>query len=75
MDYKCEAFVTKISCPIICVVEGEIMEFSNGAEMYEKSFDKNYQIDELTIESGKVKLTMKERQQTGPWNWIGEEAI
>jgi hypothetical protein len=57
------------------VVEGEIMEFSNGAEMYEKSFDKNYQIAELTIESGKVKLTMKERQQTGPWNWIGEEAI
>jgi hypothetical protein len=75
MDYKCDGFVTKISCPIICVIEDKIMEFSNGTEMYEKSFDKNYEIDELTIENGKVKLTMKEWPQTGPWNWIGEEAI
>ncbi|MCI9048654.1 MAG: hypothetical protein HFG71_15675 [Hungatella sp.] len=57
---------------IICRFEDQEWNFNDGKEFAEHSFDKCLLIDSLTIEDGKVVLTLSELTQQ-PMNWTGKE--
>lgn len=75
MEYKVEAFISKIKSPVVCVTEDGEMEYANGSELYAHSFHKHYIVDSLDVREGKVVLSMKENKPSPPMNWIGEEAV
>ncbi len=69
---KIDQFVSRINAPIICRFEDQEWNFNDGKELAEYSFDKCLLIDSLTIEGGKVVLTLSELTQQST-NWTGEE--
>jgi len=60
MKYAPEGFVSKISCPIVCYFGEQKIEFSNGSEMKEYQFDKNYLITDIFAKDGIIVLQLEE---------------
>lgn len=58
--YKTEKIVEKIQAPVICMIDGVETEYENGAAMYAHDFDKNYQVERLSIRDGKIVVDLKE---------------
>ena len=75
MTYQLEGFIAKINSPVICVFGEQEAEYANGAELSEKSFDKYWLVDSISIRDGKIVLVMKENQNINNVEWIGEEAV
>ena len=79
MGYRIkEAVLKKINGPILCKIEDDLREFSDGAELSATVFEKSYEIAEITASENKICISLKERQDVialTPSNWIGEEAI
>lgn len=80
MGYRIkEAVLKKIKGPILCKIEDDLREFSDGAELSATVFEKSYEIAEITASENKICISLIDRQQDvialTPSNWIGEEAI
>lgn len=79
MGYRIkEAVLKKIKGPILCKIEDDLREFSDGAELSATVFEKSYEIAEITVSENKICISLKEGQDAItliPSNWIGEEAI
>lgn len=70
--------VKKIKAPILCKIEDDLREFSDGFEFAATVFEKPYEVTEITVAENKILISLKERQDAivlTPSNWIGEEAI
>jgi hypothetical protein len=75
MEYKIEAFVQKITSPVLCTIDGQTTEYASGQALYDTSFDKYYLVDSISVKGEKILLSLKEHKQTAPMNWVGEEAV
>lgn len=79
MGYRIkEAMVKKIKTPILCKIEDDLREFSDGSEFATTVFEKPYEVAEITVVENKIFISLKERQDAiviTPVKWIGEEAI
>lgn len=77
MNYKLDSIIEKIKAPVICVIDGQESEYADGAALYGQEFSKYYLIESLSVREEKIVVTFKEnkREQGGPINWVGEEAI
>jgi hypothetical protein len=53
-----DAFIKKIASPIICQVENDVLDFSNGDELYAQFCGRPYVVETLSVTNGKVKLTL-----------------
>ena len=75
MTYKLNPELSKISCPIILRGAGDDQEYPNGTALTEKSFPKNYIVEDISAKSDAVIVTVSENRQTIPIAWVGEEAV
>lgn len=64
--------------PITCEFENKRKEYSNGSVFLQTAFDKPYRVNEITVENGKIVISLIEDKtylENSPINWIGEEAV
>ena len=75
MTYKLNPELSKISCPIILHGAGDDQEYPNGSALMEQSFPKNYIVENISMKSDAVIVTVSENQHMNPIAWVGEEAL
>jgi len=76
MTYKLQEIISKITSPVVLLIEGEERyQFNCGREAYEQDYDHYYLIDELYIKSGKIYIALRENNQTNDVNWCGEQEV
>ena len=75
MTYKIDRLVRKIKCPVICKTEDTQIEFDNGEQAAEYSFDKYYLVDAIDLIGGKMIIHLVENKRLNDMNWVGEETV
>ena len=78
MTYKINPIVERIKSPIILHLDSASEpehHFSNGKELADIYFDKQYLIDSISVINDAIAITVIEKKYTGPSNWIGEEKV
>ena len=72
MTYKLNCELKKIKSPIR-IVSPIKLEFENGKDLCEYSFDKYYLIDGISAKDSVLEIVLIENIQINTTNWIGEE--
>ena len=77
MTYKLNPEVRKITSPILLSFCGgsESKSFPNGTALADAEFDKNYCVDSISANGGKIVVTVRENERVNAISWIGEEAV
>lgn len=75
MTYKLNPSVSKITCPVITVIDGKETLYENGTVLSEVDFDKYYFITRITARDNIVVLELEENKRINDITWIGEEAV
>lgn len=75
LTYKLNPDLKRITSPVsLLFPDGTKMQYANGAEVAEASFEKRYLVDTLQAEDGIVVIDLKEPEPMS-LNWSGEEAV
>ena len=73
--YKLNPDLKIITSPVVlCLPVGTQMQFANGKEAAESTFDTRYLLNTLHAEDCTVVITLKEAKLLDI-NWTGEEAV
>ncbi len=72
MTYKLEPFIEKIKSPVVCVIDNQEIEFANGIELNNNSFDRHYLIESITSKNSKIFLFLKENNNINVSDWMGD---
>lgn len=76
MTYKIQEFVSKISSPIVLLIDGqERFYFENGNKAYQADYDKYYLVSEIRAQADKVYITLIENTKINDTNWCGEQEV
>ena len=75
MTYKLNPELRLIKAPVILAIGDQEQNYPDGESLLELKFDKNYLVHEITTRDNAVVVTLKENDQVGVINWIGEEAV
>ena len=74
MKYRLEAFVTKLTSPVIVIIDGTEREYAPG-ELAKAYFPKKYEIVSLSAKDNKIILELDEAKTTQPFNYVGEAVL
>ena len=74
MQYKINQSVRKIKCPVICITDDKRLEFDNGIDAAEYTFDKYYIVDFVTAENDRIIIQLVENKDVNNISWTEEEA-
>lgn len=72
--FNIEQFLSKINAPCIVRIGETGMSFDDGVALDKNQFDKQYLVDQVTIEDGKAVITLKESEMPDV-NWVGSEEV
>lgn len=75
MTYKVNPNVSKITSPVVTVIDGKETRYENGAVLANAEFDENYVIASIAAKGDTVVLTMVKNTRLNEMTWIGEEAV
>ena len=71
----CITSAEKIISPVSVRYDGQTKEFINGKHLAEYEFEKNYLIDSISVDNGKLIIELKENDNINTTNWVGEEQV
>lgn len=76
MKYKVLiAQLDKITTPVTACFDGQRKEFANGLALAAFEFDKNYLVERISVENGRIHIDLIENQKMNTTNWVGEEEV
>lgn len=75
MTYKIDAFIEKISCPVVCVTEKERIEFENGKKAADYSFDENYIVESVDVQGNKIIVNLVINKDLGDVSWADAKQV
>jgi hypothetical protein len=75
LTYSLESFIGKIKSPIICVVDGKEIEYSDGQALLSQKFDRYYLVSAIRHTERAIIVELEENKRINDISWIGEEAI
>ena len=75
MTYKLNHILEVIKTPVILMIDGKGKRYSNGKELVEQTFEKNYLIESITARENTVVVTLKKNDMILDQTWIGEDSV
>ena len=73
MTYKLQEIISKITSPVVLLIEGEEhFSFENGVQAYDTEYDRYYIVSNIQSKEGKIYVTLVENKRINDMNWCGE---
>ena len=73
MTYRVEQWVKKISSPIVAEYYQKILNFDNGKQLAEYTFDHSVTITNVMAKDKSIYIMVLDNDRVNDTNWVGEE--